>query len=605
MIPNTPLTLSDGNQANDNSLRENLIGQFGVGFYSAFIVADTVEVISRKSGTSQTNTWVSDGSGTFEVFDSDPNDLQIPHGTKILIHLNAEQSHFSEIGEVRKAVERYSNFVQFPIKLDGETLNTVQAIWSRSPSEVSSEEYLNFYEHLSSTKEAFHFKLHYSVEVPLNIKALLYVPSKNKEMMFQNEDNSSKLDLYSRKILITKNCKELLPNYLRFVTGVVDCEDLPLNISRENYQDSSLMAKLKGLLTKRVLRMLQEKAKRSPAEYKEFFKNFHINIKEGLYTDHENQKTLLSLIRFDSSIGDHISLENYVENMKEGQDKIYFFLSQSKEAAENSAYMEPFTKYDLPVLFLGVHIEEMILQQLGQFEGKQFVNIESPQLTLPKNLKAKSQAVSEFELPEDERQNFCLWVRNELQPMVGNVVISEKLTDSPVMVSSMMSSGMRQMMSMMDQGFNVNQFHQNLTMEVNPDHEMVFKLNVLRKTNIKSANSLIRQLLDNAMMNANIPFDMKVFMNRMNLFITRLADFEIQESSGESPLLDSKREDMVENADVEDNAESESNEESSESLEEMDKGEEDVKLDDESKRVLMDALKDFDIKKNDSTKEDK
>ena len=585
--------IKDGNQANDDSLKENLIGQFGVGFYSSFIVADTVEVFSRKVGEKQVNVWVSDGSGEFEVATAQDEELGIEHGTRIVIHLNSEQATFSNVTDVKKVIDKYSNFVQFPIKINGELVNTVQAIWSRPPSEISADEYLNFYEHVSSTKDSYRFKLHYSVEVPLNIKALVYIPNKNKETFAFMEENNN-LDLYSKKILISKNCKELLPNYLRFVRGVVDCEDLPLNISRENYQDTNLMVKLKNLLAKRVLRMLQEKAKREPNEYKDFYKQFHMNIKEGLHTDHDNQKMLLSLIRFDSNIGDHISLDNYIENMKEGQDQIYFFLNQSKDMAENSAYMEPFYKYDIPVLFLSINIEEMILQQLGQYQGKKFVNIESPEMTIPKNLIVKDNVVSEFELAEDERQNFCLWIRNELQPLVSKVVISEKLIDSPVMVSSMMSSGMRQMMSLMDQNMDMNQFNQNLSMEVNADHEMIYKLNILRKTNIRAANSLVRHLLDNALMNAGIPFDMKTFMNRMNLFIVRLADFEIEGSPAQSPLLENDSEATNENE-----SDTESLEESEEQS--VNKTQEDFTKMSEN-QILMDALKDFKIEDVDENK---
>lgn len=582
---------ADGNQANDDALRENLIGQFGVGFYSVFIVANTVEVFSRKLGTSDVNVWVSDGSGEFQVARASEDELGVEFGTKLVIHLSPEQHVFSEDKEVRRVVDKYSNFVQFPIKVNGELVNSVQAIWSRSPSEVSAEEYLNFYEHVSSTKENYLFKLHYSVEVPLNIKALLYVPSRNRET-FTFADDNHKVDLYSKKILIAKDCKDLLPNYLRFVKGVVDCEDLPLNISRENYQDSNLMLKLRNLLTKRVLRMLQEKAKREPAEYKEFYKQFQLNIKEGLHTDHDNKKTLLNLIRFDSNIGDHISLDNYVENMKEGQEKIYFFLSQSKEVAENSVYMEPFYRHGIPVLYLTINVEEMILHQLGQYEGKEFLNIESPQLTIPKNLLSAQETISEFELPSDERQNFCLWIRNELQPLVTNVVISEKLTESPVMVSSMISSGMREMMYIMDQNVDTSQFNQNLVMEVNPLHEMIFKLNVLRKTNIRAANSLIRHLLDNAMMNAGIRVDMRTFMKRTNLFITRLADFEIDSAPAKSPLLDTDSDVSNQSQDVSASDLSDAEVEASSS---------DFMSDPNESEILLEALKN--LRKEDSEKE--
>lgn len=518
----------DTNKANDETLKENLIGQFGVGFYSAFIVADTVEVFSRKEGDSKVNVWISDNSGQYELGETSEEEFNQPRGTKIIIHLREEHRIFSEMAEIKKTIEKYSNFVQFPIKLNGEIVNTVQAIWSRQPSDISPEEYLNFFEHVSSSKDPYQFKLHYSVEVPLNIKALLYIPSKNKEAMNFYEDTNS-VDLYSRKILISKNCKELLPNYLRFVKGVVDCEDLPLNISRENYQDTNLMIKLKSLLTKRVLRLLQEKAKRDKEEYKVFYNNYNMNIKEGLHSDEANIKILLTLIRFDSNIGNFISLEEYVKNMKEGQKNIYFFLAGTKDQAENSAYMEPFKKYDIPVLYLTINVEEVILQKLGQFEGFNFTNIESPNLSIPEQLTkdSDSEIVSQFKLPEEDRQNFCLWARNELQPLVTNAVISTKLVESPVMVTSLMSTGMRQMMSMMDQNFQLEQFSQNLTMEINPTHESIYKLNELRKKNVGLANNLLRHLLDNSMMNAGIYFDPKTYMKRMNLFITKLTDFEL------------------------------------------------------------------------------
>lgn len=250
-------------------------------------------------------------------------------GTKIIIHLRPEHENFADESAVQKTVEKYSNFVQFPIKVNGNLLNVVQAIWARSPSDISEIEYQNFYEHMAGVKEAFRFKLHYSVEVPLNIKSLLYFPSTNKERM-SFQDNVSKIDLYCKKILISKGCQDLLPGYLRFVKGVVDCEDLPLNISRENYQDSALMARLRSLLTKRVLRMLQDKAKRDPIEYKNFYKEFSINIKEGLHMDTDNKKALTELIRFDSSFGNFISLDDYIKAMKPGQNQIYFFLSPCK-----------------------------------------------------------------------------------------------------------------------------------------------------------------------------------------------------------------------------------------------------------------------------------
>jgi len=223
-------------EANTKDLEDGIIGQFGVGFYSAFIVGDTVEVYSKRNNDEDAHCWVSDGSGTFTV--SKVNSFSLDRGTKIVIHLRPEYSNFSRKEEVEKIITKYSNFISHPIYLNGERSNKVVALWSRSKSEINEEDYKKFWEYISKSKVPYRYKLHLSADTPLIIKSILYIPSTHNEKMGMGQE-TMEVSLYSRKILIKENCTELLPSWLRFVKGVIDCEDLPMNISRENYQNSA------------------------------------------------------------------------------------------------------------------------------------------------------------------------------------------------------------------------------------------------------------------------------------------------------------------------------------------------------------------------------
>ena len=292
--------LQNGNNSGDSSQAlDSIIGQFGVGFYSTFIVADSVEVYSKSSlaglGQNHGVRWVSDGSGEYEV--SYVDNLDFSRGTKIILKLKPESREFSREAEVEKILRKYSLFINYPIKLNGQLINNLQAVWYRDKREVTEDEYERFYEHLANTKIPYKFKLHYSTDVPLTIKALFYIPSNHSEKMGIMQEAGG-MSLYCRKVLIKDKCQELLPPYLRFVKGVVDCEDLPLNISRETYQDSSLIAKLRNVVTRRVLKMLEDELKRDPARYDQWFDQFNQFLKEGLMGDSENKESLMKLMRY-------------------------------------------------------------------------------------------------------------------------------------------------------------------------------------------------------------------------------------------------------------------------------------------------------------------
>ncbi len=265
-------------------MAESIIGQFGVGFYSAFIVADSVEVITKTDGEDGVR-WASDGAGSFAV--ADAFNLPFERGTQVNIKLRSDCREFSHEGEVSKIIKKFSQFIQHPIKLNGQQVNSLQAIWYREKREVTSDEYERFFHQTAETHISYRYMLHYATEVPLSIRAILYVPRAHNEKggMGQEEFN---LHLYCRKILIKSKCQELLPNYLRFVKGVVDCEDLPLNISRENYQDSTLIAKLRQVLTRRVLKMLEDELKRDPQAFTAWYNDFQNFLKEGISMDPEN-----------------------------------------------------------------------------------------------------------------------------------------------------------------------------------------------------------------------------------------------------------------------------------------------------------------------------
>lgn len=273
-----------------------------------------------------------------------------------------ESREFSQENLVEKIIKKFSQFISYPIKLNGQIINSLGAIWVKEKREVTLDEYERFFETLANTKVPFRYMLHYSTDVPISIKSILYVPQSHNEkqgLMQESQD----VHLYSRKILIKEKCTELLPHYLRFVKGVVDCEDLPLNISRENYQDSGLITKLRNVLTRRVIKLIDDESKKDAEKYKKWFNDFGQFIKEGIAVDHENKEALFRLLRFNSrNQGDKelMSIEDYVKTMKEGQEKIYFVVNPTYDQALKSPYMEPFKGSDLDVLVLTNNIDEIL-----------------------------------------------------------------------------------------------------------------------------------------------------------------------------------------------------------------------------------------------------
>jgi TNF receptor-associated protein 1 len=490
---------------------ESLIGQFGVGFYSSFIVGDTVEVISKPQDSPRAYHWVSDGNGEFQISDVENPDFK--RGTKVIIHLKSECRDFCRPTEIQKIIKKYSNFISYTIKLNGEVTNNLQAIWYREKKDVTADDYQKFYEMIANTKMNYRYLLHFSSDVPLDIKALLYIPTSSMERYGVSEENLG-VALYSRKILIKQKCTELLPNYLRFIRGVVDCSDIPLSISRESYQDSNLIFKLKVLITKRILKKLEDEMKSDPDTYDKWFDEFQQNIREGVFIDTDNGENLLKLLRFKSTFSNNrVNLEDYIAKMKPGQEKIYFCVVGLDSDIESNVFLENYKGTDLPILISQNPLDEVLFKNKGQYKNFKFLNIENESDDfLDKYKQDTSSSINK--IPEDDITAFSLWMKNELEPFVTKVSLSKRLKDTPLLVTSNISSHMKTMMAMMNPDKDPYGQFKDFIVEINPSHEVITSLNKIRKEDPKIASLIVKNLYDTALLQSNIPIQNKEFTKR-------------------------------------------------------------------------------------------
>jgi molecular chaperone HtpG len=407
-----------------------LIGQFGVGFYSAFMVADRVEVLSRKAGESEGWRWVSDGQGEFAVA---PAEIDKP-GTRITLHLRKDADEYLEPERLRAIVRKYSDHIALPIVLiDGgkeETLNKASALWVRSKSEITDEQYKEFYHHQAHAFDDPWLTLHWRAEGKIEYTGLLFVPSAKPFDLF-HPDRKHCVRLYVRRVFITDTCEEVLPAYLRFVRGIVDSEDLPLNISREMLQHNPLLAKIRAGVVKRVLGELQKKAEQAPEDYAAFWGNFGPVLKEGIYEDHEQRETILSLARFRSTAGDKLtSLAEYVARMKPGQAAIYYIGGDDVEALKKSPQLEGFAERGVEVLLLTDPVDEFWIPAVGQFQEKPLKSVTRGGADLDKI--AKPNGAGEAAPATPGIDSLVALFRLTLKEAVKDVRPSERLTNSAV-----------------------------------------------------------------------------------------------------------------------------------------------------------------------------
>jgi molecular chaperone HtpG len=411
-----------------------LIGQFGVGFYSSFMVADRVEVVTRKAGEDQAWRWVSDGLGEFTVSPAE----RASRGTSVTMHLRADADEFLEGDALREIVRRYSDHIALPILLGGErgeTLNRASALWTRAKAEVTPEQHKEFYHHLSHQGDEPFLTLHWRAEGKIEYAALIYVPSMRPFDLF-HPDRHHGVKLYVRRVFITDRAEGLVPGWLRFLRGVVDSQDLPLNVSREMLQNNPVLTLIRNGLVSRVIGELEKKAKDDPAEYVKFWENFGPVLKEGLYEDVVHQEALLGLARFRSTaVGEAgsenlVSLADYVGRMKEGQEAIFYIAGEDAKAVAASPQLEGFRKRGVEVLLMTDPVDEFWIGRVGKVQGKELRSVTRGAADLSKIKQAESEPEKPAESP-DAAPLIALF-RLALESEVKDVRASDRLTDSAV-----------------------------------------------------------------------------------------------------------------------------------------------------------------------------
>lgn len=493
----------------------SLIGQFGVGFYAAFMAAEKVTVQSRSWDGSEGSEWVSEGAGSFTISER-PG---LHRGTKIIVNLKEDAEEYAQKFKVESIIKQYSTFVPFPIKLEGETVNTVQAIWTRSKSEITDEEYNEFYKFVGNAMDDPDMRLHFTADAPLAINALLFVPKENFESMgFGRMDPG--VNLYCQRVLIDQHSENILPEWLRFLKGVVDSEDLPLNISRQSLQDNALVMKLRRVITKRFLKFLNEEAKRDEEKYLDFWNTFGIFLKEGVTSDFEFQKELAKLVRFESSRsedGKPTSLTEYIERMNEGQEEIYYINGPSRAAIEAGPYVEMFNKKDIEIVYTMEPIDDFVLNHLGEFDGKKLVSADRADLDLSKSGEKDAESDDTEKLSDDAGNDLLSWLKKNLAEKVADVIESKRLVDSPAMIvnpDGHMTSSMERVMaaSRMEKGMMPGQSKKNL--EINLASPLIKQLADLVKSDEGFAGDVAAQIYDNAMIQAGLVVDPMVMVER-------------------------------------------------------------------------------------------
>jgi TNF receptor-associated protein 1 len=493
----------------------SLIGQFGVGFYSAFMAGTKVTVTSRSYKPEETGwEWISEGMGGYEI-QAAPD---APRGTRIVVQLQEEQKDFATEWRVSGIIKRYSNFVTFPIELNGKPVNTVQAIWARNKNEIKEEEYDEFYKYIGHDQEKPLYRLHFSADAPLTIQALLYVPSHNIEQLGMNHIESG-VNLYSRKVLIQAHAKGLFPDWLRFLRGAVDSEDLPLNISRETMQDTTLLQKLNKVLTSRFIKFLEEQSTKDAAHYEKFYSEFSRFIKEGVISDFTHRDALSKLLRFESSstpTGQKTSLAEYAGRMPQDQKEIYYLLAPNREAAESSPYYEVFAARKYEVLFFYDTIDEFVMDHLHTFDGK--------------NIKPAEKADLSIETPEskeglapEQAEDLARWMKEVLKDGVTDVRVSKRLAESPAVVvdhGEALTRSMRQILKTMRKG--APEPEQKYDLEINPRHKVIVQLEQIRARDKDLAEKVAGQIYDNARVAAGVLEDPRAMLKRLNELLEKV-----------------------------------------------------------------------------------
>lgn len=497
------------------SLDGDLIGQFGVGFYSTFMVTDEVIIETRHANQDSVGyRWKSLGEGKFSIEEID----RAKRGTKISFVLKEESKEFAEEWRVKQIIKKYSNFVDFPVYVGEEKVNTVTALWQKRKDDLKEEELNEFYKYLSNDFQAPLGYLHVALEGSVNFKSLLFIPETAPVALFSEKDYKG-LHLYVNRVLIQDDCKDLLPEYLRFIKGVVDTEDLPLNVSREVTQNSPVMAKINKTLTGKVLGLLEDWAANDAAKYEKFYRGFSPLLKTGINTDFSNRDKLVNLLRFESSAtekGTFTSFKEYVARMASEQKEIYYVSGDHRETIERNPNLEYFKKHGIEVLFLTDPVDVFVVPSLIEYDKKPLKSIDKA------DIEVKPEEANEAGLTESASTSLLTTFKELLLDKVEDVVASKRLVDSAVTLvvgKEGMDSQTERMMKM----FNKEYAGSKKIMEVNLSHPLIKNLWHLHQQDSKSPllKTMVWQLYEAALLlegNLSSPTD---FVARMTEIMER------------------------------------------------------------------------------------
>ncbi len=489
-----------------------LIGQFGVGFYSVYMVAENVEITTRSYlKDAEACQWSSDGSGSYKI--ETVNDAQ--RGTQIVVHLREDMAEFAEKYRIENVIKKYSNFVPFPIKLDGEQINKISAIWREPKTSIKDDQYKEFYKFFANTSEEPIGWLHFSADAPIQLNSLLFFPKTNYEILgFSPKEHG--VNLFVKRVLIQTDNKDLLPQYLRFMKGIVDTEDLPLNISRETLQENTTVIKIRNLLVKRILSHLSDMAKDEFDKYKEFWNEFGRILKEG-YMDYPNREKIAELFRYNSSIHPDdkglCSLDDYISRMREGQKEIYYISGANRESIERDPHIEIFRQKEIELLYLYDPIDEFVFSGLGQFKEKNLVSVDQVDLKTLEKIKAedKEKDKEKQEIKKKEKrelEKLCTRMKNILGDQIEEVRLSERLTDSPA-VLVLKEGGISAQMHKILQVVNKDAPPAKKIMEINGTHDLILNLLAVFKKNPKDdyLTKAVEQLFYSVQLQDGFVFD--------------------------------------------------------------------------------------------------
>lgn len=500
----------------------NLIGKFGVGFYSVFMAAEKVVLTTRSANNdSAAVVWTSDGTGSYTV---ESLSDERPRGTTIEIHLKEDDTNFADEAEIKRVIQRYSNFVPFPILVNDEQVNQTSALWREPSRQIKQEQYDEFYKLISHDYQEPLMKLHHSVDGALQFSALLFVPKSNPEAMGFGEGEVS-LQLYVQRVLIDGENKDCLPKYLRFVKGVVESQDLPLNVSRETLQQNRMIAKMRDILTKKLLDQFLELAKDEPDEYKNFWTTYQRVLKEG-YSDFVNREKIQELFRFASSRkesdDDIIGLAEYADNMPEAQAAIYYLTGPSREALDRDPRLELFRKHDIEVLYLYDMADEFVLSSLGKYKEKELLSADHVK---PEDLQLGD---AKPDKDADQDRDTAKAADRDVQPVIDrfkeilgdriiDVRVSERLVDSPACLvgdDNQLSGHMERMMRMM----NKTEELPKRVLEINAGHSLIQQLAKLTSQDPQNAfvETACEHLFEGCMLLDGYLTDPHKLVGRMN-----------------------------------------------------------------------------------------